>query len=161
MRDMEDSKKKNMVIRYVLIILAIIFVILIVYFAFSKFTSNINGIATSTTGKQIYETKVENFEADEDMLHPYAIVTVKNYNDNNEITHVNLDYEISIEALDNKPIPEYYFTDTDGNNIGEVVNGTFGISEKELKTYRINFVNVGDAEITRNIKVISTVAQSK
>lgn len=93
------------------------------------------------------------------MLNPYAIVTVKNYNNADEITEVPLDYEIGIEATDNKELPDYYFSDLDGNTIGKTVTGEFGFSDKEEKKYKINFVNTGYENVIRDIKVISKATQ--
>lgn len=84
---------------------------------------------------------------------------MKNYNSNDEITQISLNYEVNVISTDESELPEYYFTDSDGNNLGTTATGVFGNTSKEEKVYKVTFVNVANEELTRNIKIVATVSQ--
>lgn len=86
---------------------------------------------------------------------------MKNYDSNNNITKTSLEYELKVVSRDKTELPEYYFTDLDGNNLGSIAKGEFGCTEKQEKSYKVIFVNVADKEIIRDIKVISTTNQKQ
>lgn len=87
------------------------------------------------------------------------MVTVKNYNSNNEVSQILLNYEVNVISTDGSELPEYYFTDLNGNNLGTTARGTLGNTIKEEKVYKLIFVNVANEEITRNIKVVAIASQ--
>lgn len=64
-------------------------------------------------------------------------------------------------SRDQSELPDYYFSDLDGKNLGNTVKGEFGCTTKEEKTYRITFINIANEEITRNIEVITTTNQKQ
>ncbi len=86
---------------------------------------------------------------------------MKNYDSNNNITKTSLEFELKVVSRDQSELPEYYFSDLDGNNLGNTVKGEFGCTTKEEKTYRITFINVADEETIRNIEVITTTNQKQ
>lgn len=88
------------------------------------------------------------------------MVTVKNYNNSNEITQTSLTYELDVISTDEAELPEYYFSDLDGNNLGTIAKGEFGCTTKEEKKYKVTFINAASEEITRNIKIVTTTNQN-
>lgn len=84
---MKDNVKVNKKIKLIiLIIISICLIMLSIYFATAKYSNRISGIATIVTGKPILEIEVQPYEATGEIINPYCIVTVKNYNSDNEIT---------------------------------------------------------------------------
>lgn len=136
----------------VMIVLMIIVLILMVIigFAYARYTKVMTGNAETEVAKPICTWSVDQIE-DASKINSYCNVTVKNY-DGDDISEVGMQYEIKVRSNDGSEIPEYYWLDENGNNIGTTLTGTFSHTTKQQNIHKICFVNSGNMDITKSIR---------
>lgn len=150
-----DEKQKNKnkkKIFIILILLGIILLITIIFpFAYAKYISTINSSASVEVAKMICEMEVLPSENTSTIINPYCTVTVKNYNDKNEITESNVNYKIEVLPKGDYTLPEYYWKDSEGTILAHSTALTGGIKygTKTEKVYTIVFLNSGEQDVSR------------
>lgn len=143
------NKKKLFII---LALLGILLLVAIIFpFAYAKFISTINASASAEVAKMICEIEVLPSENTSTIINPYCTVTVKNYNDKNEITETDINYKIEVLPKGDFTLPEYYWKDSEGTILAHstALTGSFKNGLKDLKEYKIIFLNSGEEDITR------------
>lgn len=88
-------KRKN-----IIIFLIIFIVFSLTRFVYAKYINNINVDYKATSGEMICNIDVDKNDSYVVNGIPYVIVTVKNYDENNNITAVNVDYSLTIKNKD-------------------------------------------------------------
>lgn len=150
--------KKSTII--LLICVLTLIVALCISIAYGKNHKKIIGSSTTKIGKPIVEIEA-NEEVNLNKKNSYYNVTIKNYNDNDEVSMVSFDFTVNVETTDNSSLPEYYWIDSEGTNIGKNLTGNLSHTTKETKTYKICFINSENTELTKNIKFIANVIQKE
>lgn len=145
--------KKN-----VIVILIIVSLIVVAGVAFALGMTVLKGNGYFYTAKPIYDTTVEKADSD-NKLYSYYNVKIKNYNDNNEISMVDFDYEVKVESTDGSELPQYYWCDQNGNIIGSNLKGSLKNTTKDENVYTICFLNSGETTKTSNINISTTAVQ--
>ena len=84
-------------------------------------------------------------------INPYCNVSVKNYNNKNELTETNVTYKIEIQPKGDLVVPEYYWEDSKGVKVAYNTNvvGKLGHESEEVNKYKVVFVNSGESQVTR------------
>lgn len=152
--------KKHITVSIIVIIIAVIAVFGI---AFAKYITELSGKTTSEVANMICEMQVTSSEANSQVINPYCIVNVKNYNDNNEITETDINFKIEVTPKENFEMPKYYWQDSEGVTIADsaVLTGSFKNGIKEEKQYKIVFLNSGEKDITRLVNFNLVAVQGK
>lgn len=142
---------KKTIIKISTILAIIILVIVIFTIAYAKYTTSVSGQATTEVANMICEMNVTSSEASKQVINPYCIVTVKNYNDADEITETDVNFKIEVTPKEDFEMPEYYWQNSEGVIIAQstAVTGSFKNGLKDLKEYKIVFLNSGEKDITR------------
>ena len=142
---------KKTIIKISTILTIIILVIVIFTIAYAKYTTSVSGQATTEVANMICEMNVTSSEASKQVINPYCIVTVKNYNDADEITETDVNFKIEVTPKEDFEMPEYYWQNSEGVIIAQstAVTGSFKNGLKDLKEYKIVFLNSGEEDITR------------
>ena len=110
-----ENKENKTKITIISIILAIIILVIAIFtIAYAKYITSVSGQATAEVAKMICEMNVTSSEANKQVINPYCIVTVKNYNENNEITETDVNFKIEVSPKDNFEMPEYYWQNSEG-----------------------------------------------
>lgn len=154
-KENKENKKNNenkTKITIIGIILAIIILVIAIFtIAYAKYITSVSGQATAEIAKMICEMNVTSSEANKQVINPYCIVTVKNYNENNEITETDVNFKIEVTPKENFEMPEYYWQNSEGVIVAQstAVTGSFKNGLKDLKEYKIVFLNSGEEDITR------------
>lgn len=110
--------------------------------SYARYVSNMNINVTSTTGEMICDLEVDNNSYFENNI-PYFIITIKNYNSNNEVTSTDIEYVLTITNETNSNGLFYYIDEDDGSTNGEyessltISNLTFdkNKSSKRIKVF--------------------------
>lgn len=151
-RENKENKENKTKITIISIILAVIILVIAIFtIAYAKYITSVSGQATGEIAKMICEMNVTSSETNKQVINPYCIVTVKNYNENNEITETDVNFKIEIAPKDNFEMPEYYWQNSEGVIVAQstVLTGSFKNGLKDLKEYKIVFLNSGEEDITR------------
>lgn len=147
-----ESKENKKTIKKITAVLVIISLVLVIFtIAYAKYVTNVSGQATAEIAKMICEMNVTSSEANKQVINPYCIVTVANYNENNEITETDINFKIEVTPKENFEMPEYYWQNSEGVIVAQstAVTGSFKNGLKDLKEYKIVFLNSGEEDITR------------
>lgn len=146
-----NKENKTIIIILSIIVAILILIIVIFTIAYAKYVTNASGQATAEIGKMICEMNVTSSEANKQVINPYCIVTVTNYNENNEITETDINFKIEVTPKENFEMPEYYWQNSEGVIVAQstAVTGSFKNGLKDLKEYKIVFLNSGEEDITR------------
>ena len=130
--------------------------------AYSRYSSKFNSNITTDIASLICEIEVQPSEASNLIDNPYCIVNVKNYDRNNNISAVKVDYKIEIISKDENPLPELYWMDSNNQIISNdpYMNGTMGISGRETDYYKVVFINPGVQDVTRLVDFNLVAAQT-
>lgn len=151
-KENKEKKENKTKITIIGVILAIIILVIVIFtIAYAKYITSVSGQATGEIAKMICEMNVTSSEANKQVINPYCIVTVKNYNENNEITETDVNFKIEVAPKDNFEMPEYYWQNSEGVIVAQstVLTGSFKNGLKDLKEYKIVFLNSGEEDITR------------
>ena len=152
--------KKHITLGIILILIAVIVVFGI---AFAKYKTELSGKTTTEIADMICEMQVTSSEANSQVINPYCIVNVKNYNDNNEITETDVSFKIEVTPKEDFEMPRYYWQDSEGVTISDstVLTGNFKNGIKDEKQYKIVFLNSGEEDITRLVNFNFVAVQGK
>lgn len=146
----EKTKKKK--IMHISIILLILIILVVLFgIAYSKYITTKTGSATVELAQMICEMEVQSSEANQTVINPYCVVTVRNYNDADEISETDINFKIEVTPKEDFELPEYYWQDSKGTIIAQSTEatGSFKNGLKDLKEYKIVFLNSGEEDITR------------
>ena len=94
----------------IIIFLIAILILLLLRGGFARYTGSFSGSASAEVAKPICILEVVDTGTD-DELNTYCDVTVKNFNSDNEISEVGMDYAITVTLNDGSAPPTYYWTD--------------------------------------------------
>lgn len=143
------TKEKNF---FLIIILMIMLVIrIITWIALARYVTKIQGSdISSSIAKPICTINVIGKSIDE--INPYCDIEVCNYDEEGSVSQVAMNFSVDVMRSDGTRIDDYYWEDSNGNNIGQSLEGVFDNLEKTKKTYRIYFFNSGETEKEENIK---------
>lgn len=157
----KNIHNNRIVVFLILIILFLILITVIFETAYSRYMEQSEGQVSGEIAKMICEMEVIPSEADKTIINPYCMVTVKNYNSNNEITETNVKYTIDVVAKENFEMPEYYWQDTNGTILARStsIKGNFENEVKKSDGYKIVFMNTGEQNITRLVEFKLTAIQ--
>lgn len=148
--------KKNKVILICLIISLIAFLAICAYAAYIFLTT---GKIAATTAKPIISVELQDAN-DDSKMNSYYNVIVKNYDNDGNVTETAFDYKIEIETTDGSDLPEYCWYDEAGNSLGTELTGDFSLTKSDV-TYKIQFKNIGNEDITKTIKFNTVMTQKK
>lgn len=148
--------KKNKVILICLIISLIAFFAICAYAAYIFLTT---GKIAATTAKPIISVELQDAN-DDSKMNSYYNVIVKNYDNDGNVTGTAFDYKIEIETTDGSDLPEYCWYDEAGNSLGTKLTGDFSLTKSDV-TYKIQFKNIGNEDITKTIKFNTVMTQKK
>ncbi len=116
---------------------------------YSRYKTEVNVDAKSTTGNMVCNLEVDNNNYYEDNI-PYFIITVKNYDSNGNITATDVSYDLSItNKTDSNGLYRYVVLDDQStNNTYEssvLINGLTFSKEKQEKKIKV-YVQVASGE---------------
>lgn len=126
---------------------------------YSRYLTDMDLRYTTTTGNIICDVVVDTNATYFDNNIPYFLVKIKNYNENNEITAVNVDYVMTISNVgDSSGV--YYYLDTLGNTNHDYESSfttktyTFGTDKQEVifKVY-VKDLSSDEKNINFNVNV--------
>ena len=150
MEENKDKKNKKIVALTLIIILVILIIILSI-FAIAKYVTKKDGTTTAEIAEMICEMDVEASEASKEIINPYCLVNVKNYDSDNKVTQTDLNYTITITPKGDFELPEYYWKDVSSDTIvarSTAITGSFEYTVKADKQYKVVFLNPGVEDIT-------------
>lgn len=150
--NLEEKKEYNKTLLIIATILLFIIVVIVLFtFGYSKYITTKTGTATTEMANMICEMEVEASEANREIINPYCMVEVKNYNTANEITETDVNYKIEVTAKEGYTLPQYYWQDLNGTTLAydTAVTGSFTHSSKQSITYKVVFANSGEKDITQ------------
>ena len=161
--DKKGDNKNKKIVKLAMILLICVILIVIFVFAYAKYTTTVTGTATAEIATMICEMEVQASEPDKNIINPYCMVTVKNYNKENEITEIQVKYKIEVTPKGDFTLPEYYWKNSEGIIIAQSteVTGTFEIGAKDEEEYKIVFLNAGEEDIVRNVNFNLVAVQRK
>lgn len=84
----------------IIIFLVILIVMLLERFAYAKYINNISVSYQTTSGEMICNIDIDKNDSYVVNGIPYVIITVKNYDENDNITAVGVDYNLTIKNKD-------------------------------------------------------------
>ncbi len=150
----ENGTRNKIIIYLLLIFILILLMVVLIKTGYSKYTEEINGSTSAKVAKMICEIEVLPSEDNKEVINPYCIVTVKDYNNNDEITETDVEYTIEVLPKGDFKMPEYYWQDSNGIIIARStqVNGRFVKGNKNENKYKIVFLNSGEEDITRLVE---------
>lgn len=147
-----EKKEYNKTLLMIAVILVFIIVVIVIFtFGYAKYITTKTGSATTEVANMVCEMQVDASEANREIINPYCMVEVKNYNDTNGITETDVNYKIEVTAKEGYTLPQYYWQETDGTTIAydTAVTGSFTHGSEQTKTYKIVFANSGEQDITQ------------
>ena len=161
--DKKGDNKNTKLVKLAMILLICVILIVIFVFAYAKYTTTVTGTATAEIATMICEMEVQASEPDKNIINPYCMVTVKNYNKENKITETQVKYKIEVTPKGDFTLPEYYWKNSEGIIIAQSteVTGTFEIGAKDEEEYKIVFLNAGEEDIVRNVNFNLVAVQRK
>ena len=157
-----NFKKLNRNLLSVCVVIAMLLIIISTG-AYSRFSSRFNSNITTDIASLICEIEVQPSEASNLIDNPYCVVHINNFDKDDNISAVKVDYKIEIIPKDENPLPELYWMDSNDQIISynPYMNGTMGISGKETDSYKVVFINPGVQDVTRlvdfNLVAVQTV----
>nr|MBP3680424.1 hypothetical protein [Clostridia bacterium] len=149
---MNNNKNKSNKILILCIISSIILVVISIFvFAYAKYKTTLTGATSKQVAKIICEMEVTQEDNSNNSINPYCNVSVKNYNNKNELTETNVTYKIEIQPKGDLVVPEYYWEDSKGVKVAYNTNvvGKLGHESEEVNKYKVVFVNSGESQVTR------------
>ena len=115
-------------------ILIIVGILLIVMtWAFSRYRSQLSSYGSSKIAKPICTLYVTPHQSQDNEINSYCDVEVKNYDSENNVSEVAMDYSIEIKNESGENVSEYYWEDEQGNNLGKNLTGSFDNTDKAQK----------------------------
>lgn len=125
---------------YIVVLVAI--TLIVMKKSYARYVSDMDIHINSTTGEMICDLEVDNNSYFENNI-PYFIITIKNYNSNNEVTATDVEYVLNITNETNSNGLFYYIAEDDGSTNGKyepslaITNLTFdkNKSTKRIKVY--------------------------
>ena len=132
------------------IVLAVIITLVGVFSAaYAKYITKASGNATAVIASAVCKMEVVPYTGKE-IVNPYCIVTVKNYDEENNVSQTDLNFNVTVTPNGDFVLPTCYWVDiTDGQEnetietTSNVIAGTLGHTTKQSKQYKIVFVNPG------------------
>lgn len=145
------SKNKKIII---LIIILLLLIIVLMQFGYSKYIEIVQSETTVKVAKLICEMEVTQSKDDETIINPYCMVTVKDFNSNDEVSQTDVNYKIQVTPKEDFEMPEYYWEDSKGTVVARSteVTGSFKNGVKKTDEYKIVFLNTGIEDITKVVK---------
>lgn len=150
--DENKNNKSNKKLFIILVLLGILLLTAIIFpYAYAKYISTINASTSIEVAKMICEMEVLPSENTSTIINPYCTVTVKNYNDKNEITETGVNYKIEVLPKGDFTLPEYYWKDSEGTILAHstALTGVLKHGTKVDEVYTIVFLNSGEQDVSR------------
>lgn len=145
-------KKKNKLVKIIYVVL--IFITFFAYLRYARYKETYNGAASAKIAKMICEMDVVPSENNKSLINPYCNVTVRNYDEDNNVAETDINYKIQVIPKDDLEDLEYYWKDSEGTKVAESteLTGSFVNGVKDEAEYTIVFLNSGDKDINRSVE---------
>ena len=153
---MNKLKRRTLLVT-ILIIVGILLIVMT--WAFSRYRSQLSSYGSSKIAKPICTLYVNPHQSQDNEINSYCDVEVKNYDSENNVSEVAMDYSIEIKNESGENVSEYYWEDEQGNNLGKNLTGSFDNTDKAQKKYKVYFVNSGENEKTEKINFVIHAVQ--
>lgn len=146
---MEDKKKRKIII----ILITLLMLFILGTFIFGKYMSTKQANNAMQVAKMICEMEIEQSKDDRTNINPYCIVKVMNYDVKDKVSETDVNFKIEVTPKEGFVLPEYYWKDSEGTIVAQStpVSGDFKNGVKELKEYKIVFLNSGEKDIIENV----------
>lgn len=142
----EENKKNDKVFPVMIIIALLIVLAAVCAFAYAKYISSGNGVASANTANMICEMDISETSG-QTHINPYCEITVRNYK-GSAVSQTSVDFTLQAVAKDGVALPDYVWMDSDGTIIARSGNDfptqSLGHTTQESKTYKIVFINSGN-----------------
>ena len=170
----KQNKRKNKILIILLLILIVICLAIILVGAYAKYVTGIQASADAEVADFVCTMDVTACEASKEIVNPYCIVKVKNYDDNNHIAETDINFKITVTSKDKDvALPEYKWykieNSADASEGKEVVSASNPLqdtipasfkagtgaeqqAERHEQQYKIVFINPGDKDVTKNLQ---------
>ena len=149
MIDNKELKKRKIIILLIIILMVFILGTIIL----GRFMVSKKASTTMQVAKMICEMEVEQSKDDRTNINPYCIVKVMNYDDKDKVSETDMNFKIEVTPKDDFILPEYYWEDSEKTIVAQstAVSGNFKNGVKELKEYKIVFLNSGEEDIVEKV----------
>lgn len=155
------KNKKYLNKKYITLIFIILILCMLIKISYAVYESNIKVSYNSTVGDMVCDISVDTNESYKVNGIPYFLVTVRNYDENGNITAMDMEYTVTIKNKDNSNGIFIWKNESDGNFIdvysSQITTSTysFGKDQKE-ETFKV-FVKTAngatESRTTENVDI--------